>query len=252
MLKKITTIALSLVLLFSVATVCFISASAEESNTPESGNRYEVSTGSGGSLILCSDASQIGVSIARIPDGSVLCITEISDGYGKTLYGNLEGWVSMEYLHPTDKEVTEPSSLSELSAKFIVTLNGSESLELYSKGNDEGSVIGYIPNGTELYISELSGNGERGNTVYNGQYGWVQMDKLTQVSGDKLYVDTDFEVIGDATMDGSVDMLDVTVTQKFIAELDADCNTKLADMDKSGKVDLQDVVQMQKTIADII
>ena len=45
-------------------------------------------------------------------------------------------------------------------------------------------------------------------------------------------------------------MLDVT--QKFIAELDADCNTKLANMDKSGKVDLQDVVQMQKTIADLI
>ena len=57
---------------------------------------------------------------------------------------------------------------------------------------------------------------------------------------------------GDATMDGTLDMLDVTVTQKYVAKLDTECNTILADMDENGNVNLQDVVQMQKTIANII
>lgn len=300
MLKKIISIALSLVLMFSVATVCFISANAEESNTPELGNKYEISTGSGGSLILRSDASDKGVLIARIPDESVILITEIKNGYGKAVFGNLQGWVSMDYLHPTDKELTEASHLTELSAYFIVTLDGDESLELYSKGNDEGSVIGYIPNGAEIYICELSGNGERGNTVYNNQYGWVQMDKLTHVSGNDLFIDTDESWVseideagnliiphggtvmcwryniekyslkyyideednliipaeealrywsGDATLDGTLDMLDVTATQKHIAQLDTECNTLLADMDKNGDVNLEDVTAMQKEIA---
>lgn len=59
-------------------------------------------------------------------------------------------------------------------------------------------------------------------------------------------------MIGDATLDGALDMVDVTTTQKSIAKLDDKCNTILADIDENGNVDLQDVVQMQRTIAGLI
>jgi len=62
----------------------------------------------------------------------------------------------------------------------------------------------------------------------------------------------DYVIRGDINDDDSLDMLDVTVTQKFIAKLDTKCNTKNADMDENGNVDLQDVVQMQKAIAGLI
>lgn len=56
-------------------------------------------------------------------------------------------------------------------------------------------------------------------------------------------------IVGDATMDGALDMIDVTTTQKSIAKLDTDCNTILADIDENGEVNLEDVTAMQKTIA---
>lgn len=284
MLKKMIAMTLSLVLVLSVSIMCFASAHAEDKIEPDtSGNIYIVSEERPQlrSDRICTDNS---VGYEFIPVGTELCITEIVDGSGKTVYNGHEGWISMAYIYPKGEEISsEVDPIPAGSAKyyFLASMRPMASFELYSEASKDSAVVSYLPiNYPPVYITEIS-NGF-GKTTARGHEGWISMEFLTQNSayaetdsdaicgfaiyetvkaGDLEVIDTDggnadycLQVMkGDANFDGKLDMLDVTITQKYIAHLDDDkCMTFCADMDENSVVDLQDVVQMQKAIAGLI
>lgn len=102
-MNKIISIALSLVLALSLTAV--YTASAEETipatQTDTGDNAYEVSISNGVGVLFCKEPGDENTALMFIPDEAPLRITEIRNGYGKTVYRGVEGWVSMENLHHT-------------------------------------------------------------------------------------------------------------------------------------------------------
>lgn len=283
MLKKMIAMTLSLVLVLSVSIMCFASAHAEDKMEPDtSENTYIVFE----RPFLRSEPICTSNTIyyeGYIPEGTEICITEIVDGSGKTVYNGQEGWISMAYVYPKGEEISsEPDPIPGGSTRyfFIADFRPMASFELYSEASKDSTVVSYLPiDYNPVYITEIS-NGF-GKTIARGHEGWIPMEYLSQntdranIDSDVIYdfntdttintdelevIDTDggnadhsLEIIGDVNFDGKLDMLDVTTTQKHIAHLeDEKCVTFCADMDENSVVDLQDVVQMQKTIAGLI
>ena len=61
-------------------------------------------------------------------------------------------------------------------------------------------------------------------------------------------------MLGDATMDGKVDINDATALQRFVAEFEAptERQKELGDVNRDGKVDVQDATMIQRYIAEFI
>lgn len=129
-----------------------------------------------------------------IHTGTVLDITEISGIWGKTVYSGKECWICLEYADRTgDITVTEapvtttpevttvPETTAPVVTEAVTTQIQDE--KLYVTGDvlnfrvgagTNNSVICLIPAGTEVMVSQISGNW--GRTTYNGSVGWICLD----------------------------------------------------------------------------
>ncbi len=66
-------------------------------------------------LIIRSIPSTDGQRLGKIPDGTEVTVTEISDGWGKVNYNDIEGWISLEYAKYTDT----PPLINELKVESL-------------------------------------------------------------------------------------------------------------------------------------
>jgi uncharacterized protein YgiM (DUF1202 family) len=144
---------------------------------------YVVSV-STGNLVLREEPSRLSNQLDLVPKGTVVYITEIKNGFGKTTYHGKTGWLSMDYLtflSQNDQSTDTETSNTYKPGKYNVTTNGGN-LILRAQPSTSAQQLALIPNGTSLIITEF--NGDWGKTTYNGQTGWVNMGWVTYVSGD--------------------------------------------------------------------
>ncbi len=86
-------------------------APEETSQTAATGSDYRVTT-SGSILNLRASADPTSQIIAKIPNGTVITVTEIVSGWAHTTYNTADGWVSAEFLTPAETAAvpTEPAA----------------------------------------------------------------------------------------------------------------------------------------------
>ncbi len=208
-----------------------------ESNNP--GN-YTVTT-NGGNLILRDAPSASGKQLALIPNGTVLTITEIKDGYGKTRYNGIDGWVSMSYLRAGGS--TGDDKGYALGNYKVVLSSGN--LNLREEPNVSARVIESIPNGTALVITEVR-NGW-GKTTYNGKTGWVSMAYLVFVPSDD---NSDNEINGGSDGEISDELtLPYVVDENYCDSL-AVYESASTESEKVGTINALEVVYLHKVSGD--
>ncbi len=78
---------------------------------------YYVKTNDGYGINLRSGPGTDSAVVTSVPEGTMLTVTEEKEGWGKTVFGNYSGWVSMNYLVKSAPAVTEKSSQSETVTK---------------------------------------------------------------------------------------------------------------------------------------
>lgn len=79
----------------------------------------------------------------------------------------------------------------------------------------------------------------------------VVTEPSTAVTEPSTSVTTPVYQLGDVNMDGYLDIRDATAIQLYIAEVDMNINTSLADFDGSGEIDIRDATEIQIKIAEI-
>ena len=127
-----------------------------------------------GSINFRSNASTSAPVIGQIPNGTALHVTNLtySSGdnliFGQTTYNGTTGWVSLRQ--------TAISKFDGFDTKVSST---ESSINFRSSATTGSGVIGQIPNGTALHISEMRYSEADdlffGMTTYNGTTGWVSL-----------------------------------------------------------------------------
>ena len=116
--------------------------------------------------------------IAQIPDGTLLHVTSLAYSaaddliFGQTEYNGGQGWISLRQ-----------TAISDFTG-FDTTVKSSEgSINFRTSASTGSSVITGIPNGTSLYISDLSYNSTDdlffGFCEYQGMTGWISLRQTT-------------------------------------------------------------------------
>ena len=116
--------------------------------------------------------------IAQIPDGTLLHVTSLAYSaaddliFGQTDYNGSQGWISLRQ-----------TAISDFTG-FDTTVKSSEgSINFRTSASTGSSVITGIPNGTSLYISDLSYNSADdlffGLCEYQGMTGWISLRQTT-------------------------------------------------------------------------
>lgn len=144
-------------------------------------NQYNVYvSASDGYLNLRTGAGLAYGIITPIYNGTNLYITAVldnsSDGlvWGLTSYNGNTGWVSMS-------QTTVNSISNAGTAQYSVTVQNSGNISLRKgPGTEYDTLVGYIPNGTGLYITQTVINSfdgrPWGKTTVNGMQGWVSLN----------------------------------------------------------------------------
>lgn len=124
---------------------------------------------------------------ATIPNKTIIEITEISNGFGKTTYNGYTGWVELDELKftPNEKpeETTEASSGESTTlpsyqpGTYTVTLNGSSTtLNVRSTGSTSGEIINTLNEGDQVTVEEVKSSW--GKIYIDDVEGWVYMEYL--------------------------------------------------------------------------
>ncbi len=135
--------------------------------------------------------------LVNVPYGTVITITAVSNGWGKTTYSGKTGWVSLDYVtrvtNPTTTTTTRPTTTATTkktttttrttttttnSSSYQGRVTADPSLRLRSGPGTSYSTLTYIPYGTIITITAVSGGW--GKTTYNGKTGWVSLDYVAR------------------------------------------------------------------------
>lgn len=108
-----------------------------------------------------------------IPAGTKLSVTDVLGVWGKVQYNGYTGWMSLEY-----------SAAGEAAASGTGFYETYETMRFRSQPSLEGSIIGTIPSGTVLTVTQRSG--EWGKTSYNGTEGWMSLSYSRQIAPEDL------------------------------------------------------------------
>ena len=158
-------------------------------------------------------------SYGTIPEGTLITVTEIADGWGKISYNGKTAWVSLEYASfvsstttkaavttttkkaaatTTQKTTTTTKPTTTTTKKVTTTTKPVTAVTTpaktykagyykttanlnYRKGNSTSfDTYGTIPNGTQIPITEIL-NGW-GKTFYNDKEAWVSLEYASFVS----------------------------------------------------------------------
>ena len=155
-------------------------SSESNSNNTASYGKYVVKT-NGGKLNLRSSASSSGTVLTTIPNGTLVNITEISNGFGKTTYKSYTGWISMSYLAKASTSTTnsdKPTTSTPSSVGTYTVRTSGGNLNLRANDSSSSRILTSVPNGTKVEVSEISDG--YGKVTYNSYTGWLSMGYLVK------------------------------------------------------------------------
>lgn len=118
-------------------------------------------------LNMRSSASTSGSIVTCLPRGTVVIVTDSSDGWYKVWYRGYEGWMSGDYLSLSD---TASGSLG------TGTIKGTD-VRVRSGASTSSSILGTEDTGTTMSITGVSGDWYK--VSYNGSTGYVYSRYMT-------------------------------------------------------------------------
>ncbi|MCR5635760.1 MAG: SH3 domain-containing protein [Clostridiales bacterium] len=119
-------------------------------------------------------------TVGSVPKGEVVAVTQISNGFGKIVYKNTTGWISMRYTKFVSRDpVSEINSPSNSKGNYKVATSGS-GLNLRASASTSGNILTTVPNGTPVTVYEVL-NGF-GKVSYKNTVGWLSMSYLAPVT----------------------------------------------------------------------
>ena len=187
---------------------------------------YRVTAGVG--LRLRAGAGVTYPQLSLIPDKTVVRVTEVDSGWGKTVYNELDGWIFLEYTDPittplTELQVTIPAGREIVYLSAPPDFSGLTVTAHYTDGREEP-----LEPGTYALTYSFPAPGNYTVTVASGG------------------IETSFEVtarqMGDLNGDGQISAADVLPILRA-AEGSAPPDAPLlegADLNEDGKVDRAD------------
>ncbi|MBQ3073659.1 MAG: SH3 domain-containing protein [Ruminococcus sp.] len=199
----------------------------EGENLPE-GDIYRIDSDNGVNLRKGAGTSY--KTLTSIPYNQEITVTETkkADGYtwGKTTYDGYTGWCVLDfatliYQRPTEPEVTPPTE-PEVTPPTEPEVTPPSETPLPPATEDEA-----IPPATsdEVLPPEIP---DKGPVIGNGP-----------------------ELCGDVNGDGKVNILDVTLMQKYLASLIDTIDERIADVNGDGKLNVGDVTYLQKVLVSL-
>ena len=148
-------------------------------------NNYNVVVGASDGFVNLRSGAGLGYGIITpIYNGTNLFVTAVmknsSDGlvWGQTTYNGTTGWFSID-------QTTVTSISNAGTAQYSVRVSNSGNISLRKgPGTEYGTLVGYIANGTGLYITQTVINSfdgrPWGKTTVNGVQGWVSLNWTTR------------------------------------------------------------------------
>ena len=110
--------------------------------------------------------------ITVIPKGTVVIADTINGEWGHITYQNRTGWVSLSLSTLVGSTQTN-HTIGQYRTNAVLNFRSSAAIA-------NNNIIGTIPSGTVLTVSEISGTW--GKTVYNGRTGWMSLEYCTVFS----------------------------------------------------------------------
>ena len=147
--------------------------------------------------------------LEKIPKGTQVSVTKVSDNWCKIKYDGSEGWISKEYI--TMKE-------SSLGTATVIT----ETLRVRSEANTASDVVTKVTENEKVTLLERSGDWYRIKTS-DGKIGWVSGEyistrKASTSRGDDVAREdqTDDSAVADAALDSDMVQKLIQYAKKFI------------------------------------
>ena len=130
----------------------------------------------GEGLALKASADGSSQRYCLIPDGTVLNISQVTNGWGYTSYNGQQGWVAVRYTRLNSKLEPVAPTTGFINAKTYTVVNVTDGLEMRTSYDGENLSVCSVPLGTQLTVTAIEHNW--GFTSYNGHTGWVLMTYL--------------------------------------------------------------------------
>ena len=173
-------------------------------------------------------------SLAVVPNGTIINVTEIDGFWGKTTYNGVSGWVFLEYANYYSRQEINPSGeLFKLSDDgYLRAAAWKMSLDSFAEYFDKQSITVKKPDGTDLSSSEYVGTGCVLTLKVDGEI----LDTATVC------------LAGDINKNGVLDVGDYILAKRAYlgtVKLD-DVQKAAADVSGSGGIDVYDYIFIRR------
>ncbi len=190
---------------------------------------------------------------------------------GGSSWWNFQGYI---YIGDFSAVGTTTTAASSSYKTGIYKTNVSTTLNMRSGAGTSYSYIASIPNNVSLTVTQVKAGSDGytwGYTTYNGTTGWIALDYCVYISSlpTETTAPTTAEPttqpttvapttvvtglgLGDINSDGAFNIDDVTLIQKYLAEITilTDEQISYCDFDRNGEVSIDDATALQKCIND--
>ena len=185
-------------------------------------------------LNLRSESNTESESLAIIPNGTMIEITEVDGFWGKTEYNGFVGWIFLEYSTFFSKPEISPSSklITLDSNKYLRAKAWKMTLDSFSEHFDKQSLSITSPNGQEITSEEYIGTGATVTLSVNGNI----LDQATVC------------IAGDINGNGLLDVGDYILAKRiyFGTFKPSDIQKAAADVSDKEGIDVYDYILIKR------
>jgi len=156
----------------------------------------KIETGSG-SLNMRAKANAKSTVVAKVPNGTVVEVTETGETWSEIVFKGKTGYVKTQFLVPYSAEEEARRAREEEEAKALLPNSGfgwietgSGSLNIRKKADGESDVVGRVPNGAVVETQEITALWSR--IAYKGKTGYVKTEYLRlpfELEGEDIFAD---------------------------------------------------------------
>ncbi|MCR4675238.1 MAG: SH3 domain-containing protein, partial [Lachnospiraceae bacterium] len=132
-----------------------------------------------GNLNVRAEASESGEIVGKLPDGAACEVISVSDGWAQITSGDVEGYVSADYLVTGDEAVTLANELAAL----VATVTG-DGLRIRAEASTDSEIIINLSSGEKLEVEEDLGD-------------WIKVS----VDGEEGYVSSEYVSVAEELQD---------------------------------------------------
>lgn len=185
-------------------------------------------------LNLRAEANTVSDSLAVIPNGTIICVTEVDGYWGKTSYNGCDGWVFLEHTVFFSRQEITPSG------------------GLFTKGSD-----GYLRGvAWKLTADSLAEQFDKQSITVVSKNGELISDSAVVGSGSKIILTVNGEIIDTATVclagdingNGAIDVGDYILAKRAFmgSYTPVDYEQYAADVSGSGNIDIYDYIYIRR------